>query len=81
MKHYFTANGSYIEFIEEDPEGFETSERVLAFTQADAYELKASLEIAIEDLDHSVRQEKEELLASLRAKVEELEEHLASQVG
>lgn len=56
----------------------ENTEAVLKFSVADARDLVAYLETAIAEAEHFIRMEKEELLANLRAAVEDLEEQLAS---
>jgi hypothetical protein len=74
MIHYFVAEGDSVTFVEELADD---QECVIKFTVQDAKSLKSNLEAVIEEVEHNTRMAKEELLASLRAKVEELEEHLA----
>jgi hypothetical protein len=74
MNHYFVAADNHVEFIEQLDND---QECVIRFDLVQAKTLKAYLETAIEDAEHHNRMAKEELLASLRQKVQELEEHLA----
>lgn len=72
--YYFQAEERQVVFLRDIDKD---TEAVLTFSLEDAKTLKAYLETAIGEAEHFDRIEKEELLASLRAKVEELEEELA----
>lgn len=56
----------------------EDTEAVLRFSLADARDLRAYLDTAIAEAEHFIRMDDEELLASLRAQVAELEDRLAA---